>query len=154
METCLLTKILENEIKLKDPIATWVKKETDNPDDNYYYYECSNCGQRKLHTYLHFTFDGKYCPTCGKRIYSYDNVINDEIEDIEPGIYRHFKGKYYQVLCIAEHSETSEKLVVYQALYGNKEIYCRPISMFVDQVNNEKYNYKGPRFSKIEFGEN
>lgn len=149
METCLLTKILENEIKLKDPVATWVKKENDNPADNYY--ECSNCGQRKLHTNLHSTFDEKYCPTCGKRIYSKFDIINDEVEDIESGIYRHFKGKYYQVLCVAEHSETLEHLVVYQALYGDNKLYCRPLSMFIDYVENEKYNYKGPRFSKVEF---
>lgn len=151
METCLLTKILENETKLKDPIATWVKKLSDNPDDDRYYYECSNCGQRKLHTNLHFTFDGKYCPTCGKRIFSYYNVLNNEVDNVEPGIYRHFKGRYYQVLCVAEHSETSEKLVVYQELHNGQKIYCRPISMFIDFVDNEKYDYRGPRFCRVEF---
>ena len=53
--------------------------------------------------------------------------------------YRHFIGNYYQVLCIAEHSETSEKLIVYQAEYGERRIYARPYEMFASKVDHEKY---------------
>ncbi|MDY0257499.1 DUF1653 domain-containing protein [Gudongella oleilytica] len=48
--------------------------------------------------------------------------------------YRHFKGNDYLVLNIAKHSETLEDYVVYQALYGDKGIWVRPMSMFEEMV--------------------
>lgn len=50
------------------------------------------------------------------------------------GRYRHYKGQYYQVLHVARHSETEEWLVVYQALYGERGIWVRPLTMFVESV--------------------
>ena len=55
------------------------------------------------------------------------------------GIYRHFKGDYYLVVDIAIHSETKEKLVIYRGLYGNNELYARPLDMFISKVDKEKY---------------
>ena len=54
-------------------------------------------------------------------------------------IYRHFKGNLYQIRCLARHSETREMMVVYQAMYGSFEIYVRPLSMFMEEVDTVKY---------------
>lgn len=55
------------------------------------------------------------------------------------GIYRHFKGNYYIVQDIATHSETEEKCVVYRSLYGNGELWLRPLDMFLSEVDHNKY---------------
>lgn len=55
---------------------------------------------------------------------------------VKPGIYRHYKGQYYQVLDVARHSETLEEMVVYRALYENKlsALWVRPKEMFAGSV--------------------
>ena len=53
---------------------------------------------------------------------------------MKKGIYKHYKGNMYELLHIANHSETLEKMVVYKALYGEGEIWVRPASMWEEEI--------------------
>ncbi len=66
---------------------------------------------------------------------------------VEKGRYRHFKGKEYEVLFTARHSESEEELVIYRALYGDGAIWARPLPMFSESVIHE--GKEVPRFQKI-----
>ena len=73
--------------------------------------------------------------------------------DVELGRHQHYKGKYYEVLWVATHSETLEELVVYKALYdhpefGKNAIWVRPKKMFLETV--EVNGKKVPRFKKVD----
>ncbi|SET28180.1 DUF1653 domain-containing protein [Thalassotalea agarivorans] len=58
-------------------------------------------------------------------------------QPITPGRYQHFKGNFYRVLYLATHSETEEELVIYQPEYGERGIWARPLSMFMDTVERD-----------------
>lgn len=67
---------------------------------------------------------------------------------VKPGLYRHFKGNYYQVIGTAHHSETMEELVVYRALYGERGLWVRPASMWNELVERDgrtvkRFTYMG-----------
>jgi hypothetical protein len=56
---------------------------------------------------------------------------------VKIGKYRHFKGKEYEVLGIALHSETQEEMVVYRALYGEGALWVRPVSMWEEEIERD-----------------
>lgn len=65
----------------------------------------------------------------------------------KPGRYRHYKGRDYEVIDTARHSETGEQLVVYRCLYGDYSLWVRPATMFSEAV--ELGGETLPRFSYI-----
>ena len=69
------------------------------------------------------------------------------MSEIKVGKYRHFKGNEYEVIALATHSETGERMVVYRALYGNGGVWVRPADMWNESVARDGKTYK--RFTYI-----
>ena len=67
---------------------------------------------------------------------------------MKQGKYRHYKGNDYEVIGVARHSETSEELVVYRPLYGERGLWVRPLTMFNEVV--EVDGQQIPRFKYVE----
>lgn len=67
---------------------------------------------------------------------------------VNPGKYRHFKGGEYRVIGMAQHSETMEEMVVYQALQDECGLWVRPAAMWFEHVVRD--GYSGPRFVRID----
>ncbi|MCJ8272693.1 MAG: DUF1653 domain-containing protein [Psychrosphaera sp.] len=61
---------------------------------------------------------------------------------VEQGLYKHFKGQFYQVIAVAKHSETQEQHVVYQPMYGERGIWIRPLTMFDETITREGQTFK------------
>lgn len=66
---------------------------------------------------------------------------------LAPGRYRHYKGRDYDVIGVARHSETLEPVVVYQPLYGEGALWVRPHAMFVETVDVD--GVEVPRFAPV-----
>ena len=67
--------------------------------------------------------------------------------ELRPGRYRHFKGKDYELLGTAVHSETGEPMAVYRALYGDRGLWVRPAAMWNETVEREGRTFR--RFTYI-----
>jgi len=67
---------------------------------------------------------------------------------LAPGRYRHYKGRDYEVIGVARHSETLEPVVVYRPLYGERGLWVRPHAMFVGSVVVD--GVEVPRFARLE----
>ena len=65
---------------------------------------------------------------------------------VKSGRYRHFKGKEYEVIGTAKHSETLEPFVVYRALYGEHGLWVRPAAMFMEEIERD-----GRKFRRFEY---
>ncbi|CAI8930267.1 DUF1653 domain-containing protein [Pseudomonas soli] len=70
---------------------------------------------------------------------------------IQPGVYRHYKGPEYRVFSAARHSESEEWMVFYQCLYGDYSFWVRPLSMFQESV--EVDGEQVPRFALVKVEE-
>jgi len=70
-----------------------------------------------------------------------------ELNETQPGLYRHYKGGQYRVLGTVRHSETLELMTLYQALYGQQGLWVRPAAMFSEVV--EVDGKTQPRFSRV-----
>ncbi len=66
---------------------------------------------------------------------------------VSPGVYRHYKGKLYDVIGVATHSETGERLVVYRPQYGERGLWVRPLGMFTETV--DVGGTRRPRFERL-----
>ncbi len=66
--------------------------------------------------------------------------------EIKLGKYRHFKGNEYEVIGVAKHSETLEDMVIYRALYGDGELWVRPVAMWDETVERD-----GKTFRRFEY---
>ncbi len=75
--------------------------------------------------------------------------FSEAARNLKPGIYEHFKPEHhrYRLLGVARHSETLEELVVYQALYGEGNIWARPLESFLGE--GELDGKRVPRFKHI-----
>ena len=75
-------------------------------------------------------------------------TYEEAVQSIPCGRYRYFKGKPYEVIGIARHSETDEPMVVYRALYGEGGLWTRPASMWNETVERDGKTYK--RFYRVD----
>lgn len=76
--------------------------------------------------------------------------FEEAVRLLPPGRYRHFKGKDYELLFIARHSETEEPMVVYRALYGERGLWVRPAAMWAETVERDGRRVR--RFARLDEG--
>lgn len=78
-----------------------------------------------------------FCPWCGKRYAAELKKklsLSKKASNVKLGIYEHYRGKRYEVLGVAFHSEILEELIVYRAQYGDRKLWVRPLTLFFEKV--------------------
>ena len=70
------------------------------------------------------------------------------MDELRPGVYRHFKGNLYELIGVARHSETLEDMAVYRALYGERGLWVRPARMWNEEVVRDGQTFR--RFTLVE----
>ena len=86
---------------------------------------CSPCFLENIKQYMRYILKQK---------------VGANVREVKIGkTYRHFKGTLYSVEGIAKHSETGENYVVYRQMYGNGTLWIRPLEMFLEKVDRNKY---------------
>jgi len=88
--------------------------------------------------------DMRHCSSLGGLGKNIKNVAGNNM--LKLGKYKHYKGNEYEVVGVAKHSETLEELVVYRALYGNQDLWVRPLKMFTEEVE-----INGKKKSRFEY---
>ena len=74
-----------------------------------------------------------------EEVWTSETVKTTEERSVHLGeVYKHFKGNLYKIVAIAEHSETGEKLVIYESLETQKQ-WARPYDAFISEVDHQKY---------------
>ena len=66
-------------------------------------------------------------------------MVSKRQAPVEGQIYKHFKGSLYRIVTIAVHTETSDKLVVYQSIEKPERVFARPLDMFMSEVDRLRY---------------
>jgi hypothetical protein len=76
--------------------------------------------------------------------------MNIDINEVQLGKYRHFKGNLYELIEVAHHSESQEPVAVYRALYGNHGLWVRPLEMFLETIERDGAEIQRFQYIKAE----
>ncbi|MDE0732549.1 MAG: DUF1653 domain-containing protein [Gammaproteobacteria bacterium] len=73
-----------------------------------------------------------------------------DINEVQLGKYRHFKGNLYELIEVAHHSESQEPVAVYRALYGDHGLWVRPLEMFLEAIERDGAEIQRFQYIKAE----
>jgi hypothetical protein len=76
--------------------------------------------------------------------------VNIDINEVQLGKYRHFKGNLYELIEVAHHSESQEPVAVYRALYGDHGLWVRPLEMFLETIERDGAEIQRFQYIKAE----
>jgi|TARA_B100000809_G_C15053490_1_gene499792 hypothetical protein len=76
--------------------------------------------------------------------------VTIDINEVQLGKYRHFKGNLYELIEVAHHSESQEPVAVYRALYGDHGLWVRPLEMFLEAIERDGAEIQRFQYIKAE----